>query len=333
MKSLLLIWVIFLLLLGCEHTPTKSQSVESVEDLGGTDEANAQRSREILYATLWMQHSAEYRAAALQAFEAARAQLKTATRCGTAEAGQLQQSKGACGAKSPWAKRPAAIIFDLDETLLDNSAYQAFQIKHRELYEDARWETWVKSEEALAIAGAVDFVKDASKAARIYYVTNRECRKPIDQVKDELKLRADCPQLLDTMSRMEKLGFPKAKDRSAFYLKGMYADLQSKEAIRQKIATKHRIAMLVGDNLKDFVESQAVYADNEAKLAPLWGKRWFIIPNPAYGSWPDALSADIDQELGKTCRKLATKKEQDYCAYGPRYEARMKKLRVWFPLE
>lgn len=330
MKPLLLVWAMVLLLAGCEHTQTKSQIVE---DLGGTDEANAQRSREILYATLWMQHSAEYRAAALQAFESARAQLKTATKCGTAEAGQLQQSKGACGAKSPWAKRPAAIIFDLDETLLDNSAYQAFQIKHRELYEGARWETWVKSEEALAIAGAVDFVKAASKAARIYYVSDRACREPIDKIKAELKLRELCPQLLDTMSRMDKLGFPKAKDRSAFYLKGMYADLKSKEEIRQKIAAKHRIAMLVGDNLKDFVESQAVYADNEAKLAPLWGKRWFIIPNPAYGSWPDVLSADVDENLKQTCDKLATKKEQDYCAYRPKYEARMKKLKVWFPLE
>lgn len=330
MKPLLLVWVMVLLLAGCEHIQTKSQSVE---DLGGTDEANAQRSREILYATLWMQHSAEYRAAALQAFESARAQLKAATKCGTAEAGQLQQSKGACGAKSPWAKRPAAIIFDLDETLLDNSAYQAFQIKHRELYEDARWQTWVKSEEALAIAGAVDFVKDASKAARIYYVSDRACRQPIDKIKAELKLRELCPQLLDTMSRMDKLGFPKAKDRSAFYLKGMYADLKSKEEIRQKIAAKHRIAMLVGDDLKDFVESQAVYADNEAKLAPLWGKRWFIIPNPAYGSWPDVLSADVDENLKQTCDKLATKKEQDYCAYRPKYEARMKKLKVWFPLE
>jgi hypothetical protein len=52
MKSLLLIWVMVLLLSGCEHTQTKSQGVE---DVGGTDEANAQRSREILYATLWMQ--------------------------------------------------------------------------------------------------------------------------------------------------------------------------------------------------------------------------------------------------------------------------------------
>jgi 5'-nucleotidase (lipoprotein e(P4) family) len=330
MKPLLLIWVMVLLLAGCEHTQTKSQSVE---DLGGTDEANAQRSREILYATLWMQHSAEYRAAALQAFESARAQLKSATKCGTAEVGQLQQTKGVCGAKSPWAKRPAAIIFDLDETLLDNSAYQAFQIKNRELYEDARWETWVKSEEALAIAGASEFVKDASKVARIYYVTNRQCRHPVDKVKDPLKLRADCPQLLDTMSRMEKLGFPKANDRSAFYLKGMYAELQSKEAIRQKIAGKHRIAMLVGDNLTDFVESQEIYAENESRFAPLWGKRWFIVPNPVYGSWLDVLSADAGQEVANRCGTLATDKEKDYCAYRPEYEARLAKLKVWFPLE
>jgi len=330
MKSLLLIWVMVLLLSGCEHTQTKSQGVE---DVGGADEANAQRSREILYATLWMQHSTEYRAAALQAFESARAQLKTATKCGTAEAGQLKQSKGTCGAKSPWAKRPAAVIFDLDETLLDNSAYQAFQIKHRELYDDARWETWVKSEEALAIAGAVEFAKSASGVARIYYVSNRACRQPIDKIKAELKVRELCPQLLDTMSRMEKLGFPKAKDRSAFYLKGMYADLESKEEIRQKIAAKHRIAMLVGDNLEDFVESHAAYAQNEATLAPLWGKRWFIIPNPAYGSWPGVLSADVEQEGSKACDPLETKEARDRCAYRLQYEARMSKLKVWLPLE
>lgn len=330
MKLLLLAGALALLFAGCEHAPTKRQSVE---DPGGTDQADAQRSREILYATLWMQHSAEYRAAALQAFESARAQLKSATKCGTAEVGQLQQTKGVCGAKSPWAKRPAAIIFDLDETLLDNSAYQAFQIRHRELYEDARWETWVKSEEALAIAGASEFANDASKLARIYYVTDRQCRHPIDKVKDPVKLRADCPQLLDTMSRMEKLGFPKADDRSAFYLKGMYAELQSKEAIRQKIAGKHRIVMLVGDNLTDFVENQGIYAQNEAKFAPLWGKRWFIVPNPAYGSWLDVLSADAGQEVANRCGALATDEEKEYCAYGPEYEARLAKLKVWFPLE
>lgn len=330
MKSLLLVWVMVLLLSGCEHAQTKSQGVG---DLGETDEANAQRSREILYATLWMQQSTEYRAAALQAFESASAQLKTATRCGTAEAGQLQESKGTCGAKSPWAKRPAAIIFDLDETLLDNSAYQAFQIQHRELYKDARWETWVKSEEALAIAGAVDFVNAASKVARIYYVSNRSCRDPIDKIKAELKVRELCPQLLDTMSRMDKLGFPKARDRSAFYLKGMYADLRSKEEIRRKIAAKHRIAMLFGDNLEDFVESHAVYERNAAALAPLWGKRWFILPNPAYGSWPGVLTADIEPNIANACSSSATDEERDRCIYRLNYEARVKKLKVWFPLE
>ena len=330
MKPLLPIWAMALLLSGCGHAPRNAQGVE---DFGGTDEANAQRSREILYATLWMQHSTEYRASALQAFESARAQLATATRCGTAEAGQLKESKGTCGAKSPWAKRRAAIVLDIDETLLDNSAYQAFQIRHRELYDDARWETWVKSEEALEIAGAVDFVKSASRLAKIYYVSNRACRQPIDKAGTEQELREKCPQLLDTMSRMEELGFPKAKDRSSFYLKGMYADLKSKEDIRRKIADDHRISMLLGDNLEDFVQSRAAYAENEAALSRLWGKRWFILPNPAYGSWPGDLSADIEQEVSRQCDPLETKEARDRCAYRLEYRARMDKLKVWLPLE
>ncbi|MGH8025511.1 MAG: 5'-nucleotidase, lipoprotein e(P4) family [Pseudoxanthomonas sp.] len=308
---------------------TKDQAAAGA---GETDEANAQRLRETLYATLWMQHSTEYRGAALQAFESARAQLKTATKCGTAELGQLEQSKGVCGAKSPWAKRPAAIIFDLDETLLDNSAYQGFQIKHRELYDDARWETWVKSEEALEIEGAVEFVKSASKAARIYYVSNRACRQPIGNAGTEQELRKLCPQLLDTMTAMQKLGFPKADDRSYFYLKGMYAGLKSKEEIRREIAAGHRISMLVGDNLEDFVENHAVYAEKEAALSRLWGKRWFIIPNPAYGSWPGVLTADIEQGIAGTCGPPKTKEESDRC-YKLRYEEMMRKLKVWLPLE
>ncbi|MET0581689.1 MAG: HAD family acid phosphatase [Pseudoxanthomonas sp.] len=330
MKRLLPLCLMGLFLAGCEHAQVKGRGVEEV---GGTDEANAQRSREILYATLWMQQSIEYRAAALQTFETAAAQLKAATKCGTAEAGQLQQSKGVCGAKSPWAKRPAAIVFDLDETLLDNSAYQAFRIRHRELYDEARWETWVKSEEALAIAGAVDFVTHASKVARIYYVSNRACRQPIDEVKAELKIRERCPQLLDTMSRMEKLGFPRATDRSAFYLQGMYAELRSKQDIRQHIATRHRISMLIGDDLEDFVENRDVYAREETALAPLWGKRWFILPNPVYGSWSAALTADIQPNIDNACSSLEGGEVRDRCVYRLGYEERAKKLKVWFPLE
>ena len=329
MKSLLLFWVMALLLPGCQHVQSKGQGVEG---FGETDEANAQRSREILYATLWMQHSTEYQAAALQAFESARSQLKTATKCGSAEAGQLRQSKGTCGTKSPWAKRPAAIVFDLDETLLDNSAYQAFRVKQRELHDDERWDTWVKSEEALEIAGALDFVKSASKAARIYYVSNRACRQPIYKASTEQQLRNQCPQLLYTMERMQKLGFPKSNDQSSFYLKGMYAGLESKEDIRRKIAADHRISMLVGDDLEDFVQSRAAYAENEAMLSRLWGKRWFIIPNPAYGSWPGVLSADMEQEVTKACDPLEPV-EKDRCAYRLQYQARMAKLKTWLPLE
>ncbi|MET0581008.1 MAG: HAD family acid phosphatase [Pseudoxanthomonas sp.] len=327
---LFVLGVLGVFLSGCEHTQVKDRGVE---ETGGTDEANAQRSREILYATLWMQQSTEYRASALQTFEAATGQLKVATRCGTAETGQLQQSKGTCGARSPWAKRPAAIVFDLDETLLDNSPYQAYRIRNRDLHDDARWETWVKSEEALAIAGAVDFVKAASKVARIYYVSNRACREPIDKIKAEQRVRQLCPQLLDTMSRMEKLGFARATDRSAFYLKGMYADLRSKEEIRQKLAASHRISMLVGDNLEDFVESHDAYARDEAALAPLWGKRWFILPNPVYGSWPGVLTADIQPNIANACASAAQGEAHDACVYRLNYEARVKKLKVWFPLE
>jgi acid phosphatase len=113
----------------------------------------------------------------------------------------------------------------------------------------------------------------------------------------------------------------------------MYADLESKEEIRRKIAAKHRIAMLVGDDLEDFAESRVVYAQNQATLAPLWGKRWFIIPNPAYGSWPQAITAGVEQQISEACDPLETKEQRESCAYGMRYETGMQKLKAWLPLE
>ena len=56
---------------------------------------------------------------------------------------------------------------------------------------------------------------------------------------------------------------------------------------REAVARTHRIAMLVGDDLNDFVpRARYVEQDHAAR----WGTTWVPIPNPTYGSWGDALS-------------------------------------------
>ena len=66
-------------------------------------------NEQLVMATLWMQTSAEYRALCYQAFNLARMNLDAF----------LDSHKSA---------RPVAVIVDADETVIDNSAYEAFLI-------------------------------------------------------------------------------------------------------------------------------------------------------------------------------------------------------------
>ena len=66
-------------------------------------------NEQLVMATLWMQTSAEFRALCYQAFNLARMNLEAF----------LDSHKSA---------KPVAVIVDADETVIDNSAYEAFLI-------------------------------------------------------------------------------------------------------------------------------------------------------------------------------------------------------------
>ena len=66
-------------------------------------------NEQLVMATLWMQTSAEFRAHCYQAFNLARMNLDAF----------LDSHKSA---------KPVAVIVDADETVIDNSAYEAFLI-------------------------------------------------------------------------------------------------------------------------------------------------------------------------------------------------------------
>src|SRR5690242_6899130 len=75
------------------------------------------RTHENLNAVVWTQTAAEYRAVAKQAYRLARLQLDAALADPTWTAATEQTNV------SPTL--PPAIVLDLDETVLDNSAFQA----------------------------------------------------------------------------------------------------------------------------------------------------------------------------------------------------------------
>lgn len=247
------------LLGACAHAPKDEPAVATGHDN--------------LDATAWMQTSAEYRAAMLGGFALARRQLDAALAdpCWDALPGDERQSDP-CGL-------PPAIITDADETLIDNSAYQARKIRENAGFSYESWLAWVTERRARALPGAVEFARYAdSRGVTIYYLTNR-----------------DAPQeLAATAENLRALGFPVAADLGNLLLRGdRRAPAREKGERRRWVGQGHRVALMLGDNLGDFLDGVNVDVQQRAALVEShrqrWGLQWIMFPNPGYGSWESAL--------------------------------------------
>jgi 5'-nucleotidase (lipoprotein e(P4) family) len=104
----------------------------------------------------WVQTSAEYRALCYQSFNLSKMNLDAflATYSGS---------------------KPVAIIVDADETVIDNSAYQAFLVGQDFGYSSKTWTPWMAAAEAKAMPGAAAFLNYAKgRGVEVFYVTNRK---------------------------------------------------------------------------------------------------------------------------------------------------------------
>ncbi len=230
---------------------------------------------EQLNAVLWMQRAPEYRANVAQTWRAATDRLTDARAPGTAAIEQEMQLAAAM------QTLPTAVVLDVDETVLDNSVYQARLLRDRRRFDPVSWQQWVESSQAQALPGAREFVRAAiEQGHKVFYVTNRDCLDVPAGSSDP------CPSLTATMRNLEALGFPNANDRDAFLLQGSRPEWRSssKSARRAWLAERYRIIMMVGDDLGDFVD-QRIYAARREELSERFGRRWFALPNAMYGSW------------------------------------------------
>jgi acid phosphatase len=248
-----------------------------------------------LQAVLWMQRSAEYEAACLQAFRSAAHALEHACRDATWTA-CLEHADGI-----DWQHLPPAVVVDVDETLLDNSAFAARRIRAGSGFDADAWAAWVRERQAGAIPGALAYVRQAvALGVRVVYVTNRRA--------DSTAAGDTSTEESDTRANLLRLGFPivEADDEDVVLCAGEIGD---KSARRRHVAGRYRIVQLVGDNLADFAPGTEPRRGDEAphgaavecarverdrarlvhSLAHWWGERWILIPNPAYGSFETVL--------------------------------------------
>lgn len=220
-----------------------------------------------LNAVLWDQTAVEAQATMLQAFVLARIRLDEALADKTRTAAPGEQT-------GEFGDKPPAVVLDVDDTLLNTSLYQAWNVRNATAFDPKTWTQYVNSKVDFAIPGAVDFTQyAASKGVKVFYVTNR--------TKEEEP---------GTAERMQTLGFPMGDNVDTLLTaKEQEGWGSAKSTRRAYIAKDYRILLLVGDNLGDFSDSykgtiadrQKVFDDARAH----WGVDWIAIPNPTYGSW------------------------------------------------
>lgn len=206
-----------------------------------------------LFTALFQQQAAEYKALCLQSYNMAALRLQ-----------QYVKS----------TDKPLVIVTDVDETVLDNSAFAVHQGLMGKEYEPDAWYEWTSLAKADTVPGAAAFLKmAASKGVQVFYITNREERE-----------RAS------TIRNLSNYDLPNA-DAQHLLLK---STTSGKEGRRQQVANDYEIAMFIGDNLADFTDlfdkKTPQRRDNTVSaLQAEWGNKFIVLPNANYGDWEGAL--------------------------------------------
>ncbi len=177
-----------------------------------------------------------------------------------------------------------AVIMDLDETVFDNAGYQSTQIRKNLAFDQRSWDRWEEKypDEVRLVPGAKEFIGAVEALGiTVVHISNRQGK----------------------VSRPGSAGPRPARhpDQGDHQLR-LSTDTSDKTKRRQDVEQDYAVLLFVGDNLRDFDEqfkaatlttktADAVEAaiqgrkDRVDANRPLWGERWIIIPNPAYGEW------------------------------------------------
>ncbi len=241
--------------------------------------ATAPGADDRLTALAWMQSSIEYRLVAGQTWRSALPQLDRAIKTPTWDA-LPKEDRGDIAAIG----LPPAVIVDIDSTVLDVTGGDADGVINGRPFDSAAWNQWAQQAAATAIPGALEFTRAAaSRGVTVFYVTNR------------------APELAaTTLDNLRKLGFPLA-DEHQLLTRGMSFEAcqeaaDNKNCRRHEIGKTHRVLLMFGDSLGDFVTipvNSTEGRDQAVRPYLAWvGERWFALPNPVYGGWLKSLEGN-----------------------------------------
>jgi acid phosphatase len=232
--------------------------------------------------TLWVKHAAEYRALSLQVYQAATAALPRFVDDPDWSAIPGQTAPGL----------PPAVILDVDETVVSNVD---FQLNFEPPFANWKMERWNREHAATPVPGAARFVAAArALGVTVFFVTNRPCEP--EQIAPGI-----CEQKRTTLRDLAEAGIE--TDAAHLLLSKERGWNREKVTRREFIAKSHRVVMLFGDDLGDFLPcvrtklyapctvpataiSRRSMVDASARF---WGNGWYVLPNPIHGSWTSAM--------------------------------------------
>lgn len=228
----------------------------------------------------WVRSAAEYEALSLQAYRAASEDLQKFID---------DTSWSALPFQTDAADLPVAIIADVDETIVSNVEFQVVLVQP---FSNSVMNSWNEENTSKPIPGASDFVRLARDAGvEVFFVTNRPCEKK--EGSDD-----PCPQKAVTLQDIRETGVEVDSDHLMLANENLGWD-REKLSRREHIAKTHRVIMLFGDDLSDFIACSrekllhpcskgATIASRLAatkEFSRYWGEGWYVFPNPMHGSW------------------------------------------------
>jgi acid phosphatase len=162
-----------------------------------------------------------------------------------------------------------AVVLDIDETVLETAVYQLEAAAYDRPFDTTTWNDWVRRERAVPVPGVERFLETVrARGARVAFISNR-----LESVREA------------TRRNLAAFGLWQEGDRICLEVSGNagYTKRARREELRRGTGRcawegePVHIHAYLGDALSDFP------AEGEEDGG--FGERWFVLPNPSYGSW------------------------------------------------
>ncbi len=187
-------------------------------------------------------------------------------------------------------KRPLAVMFDVDETVLLNLGFEADTARRGGGYDQGRWTRWEQTgaDKVVAVPGAAETIAALRREGLTVIYNSNRSTSTAAQTAAALDGAGLGPVTIgDTLVTRDD-GAPSGKDER-----------------RWKASERYCVVAMAGDQLGDFSDlfnapefSTPVRRNTAAEtlIAPLWGAGWFVLPNPVYGT---GLKGGMDEVFPK----------------------------------